>query len=283
MEGISLHRVGPFWDGWKLVTVRFRPDIHELRFIYANPTAWSVLSGSMKKTGTPPSSYPDGSVFGKVAYSLGDDELFANSRTPGRVIRYSIMEKDEMKHRGNHGWGYAIFSGNGRAEDGGGAEKVAGACASCHEKASARGFVFGLPIETSVHALSVPSQGKEPPPLPAGWVFKTWPVSRYGETFSFVGGDTMEVSEVPPGDVFLGALSEWVPVLARRVHQSRVPAAVMGEDRRLWVVAYPDKKDARCVLTRMRFLTDPPPAEFPEYWVNGKICSEQVEQKKRRD
>src|SRR4051812_12390292 len=43
MDGIDIARYDGFWNDWKLVSVRYRKDNGEQRFIYANPVAWESM------------------------------------------------------------------------------------------------------------------------------------------------------------------------------------------------------------------------------------------------
>lgn len=43
MNGISLEQYRDFWQSWHLVTVRYRSDVGEQRFVYANDLAYEGL------------------------------------------------------------------------------------------------------------------------------------------------------------------------------------------------------------------------------------------------
>jgi hypothetical protein len=132
-DGIDLPAVDGFWDRWKLVTVRYRKDNGEQRFVYANDIAWRAM-----KTNAP---YPDGAMFGKVAFTMGDDPAFPNSAEPRRFARIQLMKKDAKRYPASNGWGYAIMTAGAGVPYDSQATTVA-ACHACHTMVPARDYVF---------------------------------------------------------------------------------------------------------------------------------------------
>lgn len=145
-----------FWQRWHLVTVRYRTDIKELRWVYANNKAWAVLIRGGRH-------YPIGSRIAKIAYNAVQDRLFPDSLIPSaRAVRIQMMVKVPPHTPISFaGWQYAIYSADDRsvpsnalpgtrrlASDLSAAtfKRVATACAACHTYIGApRGQVFSQP------------------------------------------------------------------------------------------------------------------------------------------
>ncbi len=138
MNGINPKPYDQFWKTWHMVTVRFRKDNGEQRFIYANPTAWKAMQRHVEK-------YPKGSMFAKLAFTVKADPLFPNSLSPARTSRVQFMKKDEKKYASTEGWGYALYVPSSKEGNRGGTENAADpvTCYGCHTLAKERDFVFG--------------------------------------------------------------------------------------------------------------------------------------------
>lgn len=134
MNGISLEKNKGYWERWKRITTRYRSDVNEMRVTYANPIAVKALQEGKKEM-------PEGAMFGKVAWKVEPDPLFPNSLQPTSVHRYQLMLKDSKAYASTGGWGYAIFTPDGKPA-GGEPHKIMEACAACHELAVSRGRVF---------------------------------------------------------------------------------------------------------------------------------------------
>ena len=145
-----------FWQRWHLVTVRYRTDIKELRWVYANQKAWNVLIHGDHV-------YPVGSRIAKIAYNAIPDRLFPDSLIPSaHAVRIQMMVKVPPKTPVSFaGWQYAIYYAHD-SEDPLGAlpgtpqasadfsahhfKRIATACAACHTYIGApRGQVFAQP------------------------------------------------------------------------------------------------------------------------------------------
>jgi hypothetical protein len=134
MNGIDLRSVDRFWETWKLVDVRYRSDNGEQRFVYANELAWKTMQEHGAR-------YPDGAMFGKMAFHASKDPAFPASLEPKQFTRLQIMKRDWAAYPTTDGWGYAIVMGNGAgtsADD----VQVAEACHACHRLVPDRDFVF---------------------------------------------------------------------------------------------------------------------------------------------
>lgn len=136
--GIDPREADRFWDRWRLVTVRYRKDNGEQRFIYANELAWQALREQR-------AAYPDGSMFGKVAVQTREDPLFPNSAVPSFSSRIQLMKKDARAFAASDGWGYALYTA-AAPESQEPVEQVVAACHACHRVAQARDFVFAVPF-----------------------------------------------------------------------------------------------------------------------------------------
>ena len=209
LDGIDVARYHGFWNNWKLVTVRFRKDNGEQRFIYANPIAWKAMRNGS-------TSYPDGAMFGKVAFAVGDDPSFPNSLEPRSFARIQLMRKDSRAYRGTDGWGYALIVRDAppsQLSD----RETATTCHACHRMVPERNFVFSHPSFLE-HAGSVAAR-------PAGFRtrFKDQDVSSLttferralshvlrNESVSSLG----EIKSASMG-LFAGSVNESVGVLSR--------------------------------------------------------------------
>jgi hypothetical protein len=137
MDGIDMASVDRFWDTWKLVDVRYRSDNGEQRFVYVNDAAWKT----MQAKGT---HYPDGAMFGKLAFHTANDPAFPSSFEPRGFSRLQIMKKDAKAYPNNDGWGYAVITSAEEKDTGLPAEdlQIAAACHACHRLVPERDFVF---------------------------------------------------------------------------------------------------------------------------------------------
>lgn len=141
MNDIKLLQYGDFTQKWKLVTVRFRQDSHEMRFTYANDLAWESMQKGVFV-------YPDGAVFAKVGFKSGVDPAFNSSIVPSGARRFQFMVKNAKKYAETDGWGYALFQSNGELFEGD-QNTATFSCHACHKLVTERNFVFSEPIEVS--------------------------------------------------------------------------------------------------------------------------------------
>ena len=139
MNGIKYDQYKEFTKNWHLVTVRYRLDTKELRFVYANESAWTEMSSLSPK-------YPDGASFAKVAFVTEVDPAFTSSVGPSGSRRIQIMVKDQKKYSESDGWGYALFDSNGQLfkED---IKSKTLSCVACHRIVPERDFVFSRPVQ----------------------------------------------------------------------------------------------------------------------------------------
>jgi len=238
MNGYSLKQYEDFSEKWKLVTVRYRMDSGEFRFIYANPLAWKTLSEN--KT-----DYPDGAVFAKTAYLLSTDKDFPSSHLPNKVARYQLMVKNSKAHKSTNGWGYALFNAEGKTFPGN-PETVAQACNACHNIVLNKGSIFSSPVDFKINYF--PSLNSHAAP--------NVPMNPY--QLSFVDETPRKLSKslsnhLPLGTkkvrslngsmrnhLFQGTLNEILPFLAMEAVKRGIPAALVSADGERFSAAYLD-------------------------------------------
>lgn len=137
INGINPKLYDGFWEKWHLVTARFRPDIGELRYVYANDLAWDVL-----KAGG--SVYPPGAIFSKLAFKAEDDKLFPNSEIPSLSVRVQFMLKHAESYKSTNGWSFALYPRDLIEVKSASLENQT--CFACHQIAKDRSYVFSVPF-----------------------------------------------------------------------------------------------------------------------------------------
>jgi hypothetical protein len=138
---IKSKQFGDFTKTWDLVTVRFREDNGELRWVYANRIAIRNIEKKSKV-------YDDGAIFAKVGILTGKDHLFPSSRVPKEGKRIQYMVKDSRKYSDTGGWGYALFDPLGKTFPGNPKDKIQ-ACFACHQVAKDFDYVFSRRVNIS--------------------------------------------------------------------------------------------------------------------------------------
>lgn len=226
MNDISFLQYGDFTKTWKLVTVRYRQDTHEMRFTYANDVAWEHLNKGS-------SDYPKGSVFAKVGFKSGIDPAFNSSIVPNGARRFQYMVRDKDKYADTDGWGYAVFKSDGTLFDGD-VKANSTACNACHRLVPERGLVFSEPLEFSPFT-------KE--------ISKTYPLQKNKSHIFFVKLPAKEFKgdlkvqnkkmnlhnlHFIDGEIrrffFGGTLDEVTPLLINQVLNTGEPAGFLSQD-----------------------------------------------------
>jgi hypothetical protein len=228
MNGIKFSKFKDF-ESWKQVTVRFRQDTDELRFVYANDAAMKTLKSG--KT-----DYPDGSVFAKYAKVSAPDPAFPVSFEPNGALRVQLMVKDRKRYPDADGWGYAIFDAEGLAFPSDTKSTVA-SCVSCHRVVASRGFVFSR----------LPTAFKSPPP----------PAAPEKKAFVFKDADLEDISPLVVQNAslstsrvrllegeftdsqFSGTYYELLPILIEETHRTHLPALLIAKNEHRFAVALP--------------------------------------------
>ncbi len=231
MNGYKLKQFEGFEQKWRLVTVRYRKDTGEMRLTYANDVAWKTLSEGR-------TDYPKGAVFAKIGVQTEPDPAFTTSLSPDGARRYQFMVRDEQKHKDTFGWGYALFSKEGKRfpED---TLVQSRACAACHQIVGDRGQIFSSPMNISDD-------------------FKKVKLSQR----NFVDFEELSVSKLPvevretlpPGTtrvrsvvgrlrtrLFQGTLDEIRPALTKEVIRTQLVALLMDEEGKRFSTVMPEK------------------------------------------
>ncbi len=222
LNGVNPAPYDAFWEKWYLVTVRFRGDNGEQRFIYANDVAVKAM-----KSGA--TQFPDGSVFGKVAFSTADDEAFPNSKEAGKFVRLQLMVKDSKKFKERDGWSYWLHLPT-QSEEALEDMNDIKSCHGCHTLAKNRDFVFARPTFISTMKAWSKTQGTS---------FQDQFKTR--ETATLEGFDK----------ALLGLLSK--PAKTVQYHQMRMftgsvresitPLIQFAQDGKVYVLVDPDTKN----------------------------------------
>ncbi len=239
MSGYRLSDYKGFEKKWHLVTVRYRKDTGELRWVYANPRAFKALMNHA-------TDYPDGAVFAKIALATHDDPEFKASVVPGGVRRYQLMVRNKIRHPDTGGWGYALFDANGRTLPENLTTQVQ-ACVACHSLVPKRGLIFSQPVSL------VPMNPSQVALL----------ARDFGVRLEFTSVDVAQLPDlvraqcegiktvrVLKGDLqdhlFQGTLDEIRPTLALEVKKSGLPSLLMSRDGVRFSGVFLDPKGKSC-------------------------------------
>lgn len=241
MSGIKLTDYADFEKKWKLVTVRYRRDTGEMRFTYANDSAFEALMRSATK-------YPKGAVFAKIGFKTDQDPGFPSSAVPTQSRRYQFMVRDEEKFSKTDGWGYALFDRDGfiYPED---VTVQTNACAACHRIVPERGYVFSQYLEMSSKTKSDQ---------------KTEPEKHFTEKIKFediaIKALPAEVQQYIPffykkarllkheisQFLFQGTLDEIKPILSGEAVQNRLPALILSTDQKSYSLVFIENLKLKC-------------------------------------
>jgi hypothetical protein len=215
-----------------LVTVRYRKDNEEIRFTYANKIALKALKANSK-------NFPDGSVFGKIAYKTVEDPIFPSSVVPSTSRRMQIMVKNSKKYATTHGWGYALFDKDGNLFPENVNDQTI-SCNACHEIAIDRGYVFSQEInhvnitEKNANDLTRNFLVVERASLPEN-ISKLVPSDKlnlYKGPLSYV--------------VFQGVLDEIKPLLSKVTANSGLPTIFLSDDKKSFSLIVPENNKENC-------------------------------------
>jgi hypothetical protein len=222
MNGMHSNQFGDFKSNWNFVTVRYRKDTSEMRFVYANDIAWQALKNNVI-------DYPNGAAFAKIAVATIDDPIFPSSAIPGGQRRVQYMLRDATKYKDTQGWGYAIFDWSGKTFPGD-SKTVTVGCAGCHQIAKDRGYVFaGLLGDNFINKVD----------------FESWKYSnKFIQIFrnrlpndirKFVPSKYRNVSllqGILANSAFFGTLDEVTPMLSEHLIKFKIPAILMAHDQK---------------------------------------------------
>lgn len=234
MNGITFQQFKGFEHKWKLVTVRYRRDNQELRYVYANKKAHiAILQNKLP--------YPDGAVFAKVAYLAQPDPAFESSLFPSQTRRFQFMVKNSKKYKETNGWGYALFNQQGEIHPEPEKDQVI-ACHSCHQIVPERDYVFSASLS---EALKKTKRGK---------IFE-WEIEEilYEKIPSLVRQQLpesfkslLQVKSPLTKNVFQGTLDEIKPSLAKIVVTQKKAVLFISDDMKRFTLIYPEDLKIEC-------------------------------------
>lgn len=238
MNGVSLRKYGDFTEKWKLVTVRFREDTREMRFTYANRSAYSALLKGDK--------YKDGDIFAKVGLIVGEDSFFPTSVVPSGVRRFQFMVRNEKKFADTDGWGYALFKSDGQLFPGS-IKEQAMACAACHRTVKEKQYVFSDLAKLSPFLKHESVNVNEPK---QNYSFVSTDPSTAPELIrKLLPMEAKYVSEFK-GDataaVFRGTFDEIQPLLVRNTIQKNTSTFYISDSQDGFLLTVPEKSIKTC-------------------------------------
>ncbi len=232
MSGYRFKDYESFAKDWRPVTVRYRKDNGEIRFVYANEKAWEALKKGARE-------YPDGAAFAKIAVGTHDDPAFPSSAVPGGARRYQLMVRDRKTHADTDGWGYALFDSQGLTfpEE---PKQAAQACAACHRLVPERGYVFSEIMD--VLPFSIPTDVESLRATKSRLTFLDFEAARLPaeirkhlpKRFTKVRLLTGEISK----NLFQGTLDEIRPTLATESAKSKLPSLLLNEKQDRFSVVF---------------------------------------------
>ena len=235
MNDIKIDDFVHFEKKWKLVTVRYRKDSGEMRFTFANDLAWQALLSNSK-------NYPDGSIFGKMSFKTNPDISFLSSMVPHGKRRTQFMVRNKKKYKETRGWGYALFSSNGERYKGDIKTKSM-ACSSCHSLVSERGDVFSVPFFLTENGYNI---SKNQHIWSDKLKFKTINKNSLPEKLKALirSEKVFSLQGKLKKDLFFGTLDEIRPLLIEKSKISKLPAALISFDKKLFSVVIPQLKSS---------------------------------------
>jgi hypothetical protein len=238
MNGIRYNDYLGFQDKWKLVTVHYRTDTGELRFVYANPEAYAALTAGQ-------TDYPAGAVFAKIAVVSEDDPEFVDSKIPMGALRNQFMVRDKVKYAETGGWGFAVFAPHPQVVRPELASNDPANCFACHQVAKDRGFVFSFPArltqdpseamhaDIAPHAPMLNFSDYALENVPAN-IRALLPASAEKVRFLAVPGAS---------DAHLVYIGEFRPMLIQEAAKSGLPALYFSNAAGSFIVVIPLKQD----------------------------------------
>ncbi len=235
MNGIFFDRVKDFTKTWHLVTVRYRQDSGEQRFTYANDIAYKAMQ-SLKP------DYPDGAMFGKVAFMTEDDPAFTSSKIPSGARRFQIMLKNKKAYPESNGWGYALFdsSGNLFNED---IKSKTQSCVACHQIVPERDYVFSRqmllnPGDVAYDIIRDKDAEKNIPFVKVKSSELGAELKKQLKSFEYVQSLQGELQK----HAFSGTLDEIIPILSQKSKVSGAPASLIINSQNFSLVVPKNKK-----------------------------------------
>ncbi len=231
MNGIKFKDYVGFENKWKLVTARYRTDNRELRFVYANPIAAKAIEAGAKV-------YPKGAVFAKIAYLAQPDPAFESSLGPSQTRRIQLMVKDPQNYKEHRGWGYALFTHEGKVNPEPEKDQV-NACSACHDLVPERDYVFSQAFNR--HSLPAQLFQLEHTTVERS-VLPSELAAQVPETFAKL----LIVKSYLTKNVFQGTLDELKPALARLASTEKKAVVFLSDDKKKFSLVYPEDLSTDC-------------------------------------
>jgi hypothetical protein len=242
-DGITLSSYDRFWEKWHLVTTRFRKDNGEQRFVFANDIAYKAI-----KEGK--SVYPDGAMFGKVAFIAGEDAAFPVSEEPVSFSRVQLMRKDSHAYPDQNGWGYALYA-KGTGVPYGTEKETVNACHACHLIVRDRDHVFSKASFLHVADAAKPTTASSS----SGERLKSKFTERKVAELS--GFAKQAVQNANPDKLpekimyysmplFSGSVDESIAVLSRYALADHMTYLIIDEDNKFYLAATPLAGNKNC-------------------------------------
>ena len=269
MNGIDPKSAARFWDTWHLVTVRYRKDNEEQRFVYANNIAWRALRAGKKQ-------FPSGSMFGKIAFATKLDGAFPSSVETKNYTRVQLMLKDATKFKKTNGWTYALYVA-GHEEASSENSSVATACHACHSIVPQRDFVFSRssfsPVVESQHGASA--------------IFKDQFQLRRAEDLPAFSRSVLNALQINATNIqylalplFSGSISEVISPMIAAAKDLSEPLLLADEKQKIFFVAKQGEFSTGCAgkPIEFMFLNSSPSKKSSEGAAlrTGYVCNEQI-------
>lgn len=245
MNGITASQYAGFEATWPMVTVRYRTDTKEQRFVWANPAALKALQEGGK-------DYPDGAVFAKIGFMSEEDPAFRSSLVPSGVRRYQFMVRDKKKYASTGGWGYALFDTNKVTYEGDHVQQ-AQACHACHQLVPEKQYVFSKPVSFAPSPIQpAPESPNETDVTPVvdAVKFETISVAKLPEAVkrNLAAGfkSIRSVKGELRNHVFRGTIDEIRPSLIDEAKKSGIPAALISSKDGQFALVHVSKEKKAC-------------------------------------
>ena len=242
LNGLDPAVADRFWDRWHMVTVRYRTDNTEQRFVYANDIAWKAYLQHQKV-------FPEGSMLAKIAFKTEDDRLFPVSREPAHWTRIQLMKKNSQGFEKFGGWQYSLYVPEKIARPTFDPKEVV-ACHACHIAATSRDYIFSKPA-------FIPNDWIDDPQSSFADRFVEKPRAELGEKalgilksagreFQFTRARFLEMP------LFSGSLSESTPTIAKSVARYHVAYVLSDVDGKYLLAVVPEIRQREGCVNSVR-------------------------------
>jgi hypothetical protein len=250
-NGIKIEEFENFYRDWHLVTARYRIDRNQQRVTFANPIAWKALSTGSK-------TFPEGSMFVKTGFEVGEDPRFPSSKVPGAQLRVMIMKRDFQRYPLTDGWGYALLNRFGTRLANGeikyNVEKYKSlqdfekACHACHRLVADNDFVFSKPmfeVALGYHSNDIRSET-----LKAKFHNPSYnsELTNVRAVLNFISMNHLNENSIKYFEMslFEGSLPELRAPLTNLAHDEQVPYLIFDPVSKIFTIALPQASTVNC-------------------------------------